>query len=273
MYTQPKSSNSLQLPPKKSGHIGKQFRQPPPLPSTAKQDAGGLTAEGASQKDVVKKPKVPPPVPKKNAVYEELKSHHRDTGLKARVDPPTVHSHLREEMVPDVKPPLSVSTTSDTQLRSPADRGDHQGVHRIWATEREAHRVSGGAGTVSEASEYEGPEAISRSAYVKFSKSPQLPSLSNVPSELLSEQMNSVQMTLLTIVKQIGDIQTRQSAFENELQAMKSTSKHAEPIERSCIISADMSPADVSTLVLQCFACWLNTIFTRNQPSCTTNPT
>ena len=256
MYTQPKSSNSLQLPPKQIGHIGKQFRQPPPLPSTAKQDAGSLTAEGASQKDVVKKLKVPPPVPKKNAVYEELKSHHRDTGLKARVDPPTVRSHLREEMVTDVKPPLSVSTTSDTQLRSPADRGDHQGVHRIWATEREAHHVSGGAGTVSEASEYEGPEAvtnISRSAYVKFSKSPQLPSLSNVPTsklELLSEQMNSVQMTLLTIMKQIGDIQTRQSTFEKELQAMKSTSKHAEPIERSCIISADMSPADVSASAL-----------------------
>jgi hypothetical protein len=96
---------------------------------------------------------------------------------------------------------------------------------------------------------YERPETASDSScdpeagtdYVKFSKSPHSTNPSSKKLELMGEQLDTIQTTLLTVVKQIGEIQTRQSAFEKELQAVKG-SEHA---GASSTITADMSPADV----------------------------
>lgn len=82
-------------------------------------------------------------------------------------------------------------------------------------------------------------EKQSQSTYVKFSKTPQSPSASFLSSKT---EFGEIQTTLSAIMKQIGEIQTRQSLFEKELMAMKAQT-HAKP---STTITANMSPLEVS---------------------------
>ena len=87
-------------------------------------------------------------------------------------------------------------------------------------------------------------EEVSQSSYVKFSKAPQ-PLPSTYPNSKLGEQLGTIQATLLTVVKQMSEMQTRQSALERELQAMKGS----ESAEESSTVTANMSPADVSASI------------------------
>ena len=66
--------------------------------------------------------------------------------------------------------------------------------------------------------------------------------INHSPSSGVQGQLYAINARLATIANQISKIQTRQSAFEMELQAMK----HHEKAPRA-MITSDMSPAQVST--------------------------